>query len=129
MFAQLIKYGLVGIVSTLIHIAVASLYIYSLDENIFMANALGFCIAFTFSYTVQSLYVFGHNLEVPKLVKYFLVQFGALVLALFSSNFLASENLYFQTLVISVLLPLITFVIHKLWTFKDIEENTSYARK
>ena len=123
------KYGLVGAISTFIHIAIASLYIYFLDENIFIANALGFCIAFSFSYTVQSLYVFEHNLEKGKFLKYFLVQMGALLLALFISSFLSLENLYIQTLIISILLPLITFVIHKLWTFKNTEDTNTYATK
>ena len=129
MFIQLIKYGLVGGISTLIHILVASLYIYFLDENIYLANALGFTIAFSFSYTVQSLYVFKHALDAMKLLKYFTVQFGALLLALESSNFLSLENLYVQTLIISILLPLITFVIHKIWTFKDTEDKNNYATK
>ena len=129
MLLQLVKYGLVGGVSTFIHIAIASLYIYFIDENIFMANSLGFCIAFTFSYTIQSLFVFKHPLEVKKLIRYFLVQFGALLIALFSSNFLALENLYIQTLVISILLPLITFIIHKFWTFKNLEDTQNYAAK
>lgn len=129
MFVQLVKYGAVGVISTLIHIAIASLYIYLINKNIYIANALGFTIAFAFSYTVQSLYVFKHALDPVKLLKYFTVQFGALVLALESSNFLALENLYIQTLIISILLPLITFVIHKIWTFKDIEDDTTYAAK
>ena len=126
---QLIKYGLVGGVSTFIHIAIASLYIYLVHENVYIANALGFTLAFAFSYTVQSLYVFKHSLDSYKLLKYFTVQFGALVLALSISNTLTLENLYFQTLIISILLPFITFVIHKLWTFKNLKEDTNYAGK
>ena len=129
LFLQLIKYGAVGIVSTLIHIGVASLFIYLVTQNIYIANALGFSIAFGFSYIVQSLYVFKHPLDAMKLLKYFTVQFGALVLALESSNLLTLENLYVQTLIISILLPLITFVIHKVWTFKDLEDTNNYATK
>ena len=129
MLLQLVKYGLVGIVSTLIHIGVASLYIYLIHQNIFIANIIGFCVAFAFSYTVQSLYVFKHSLGIVKFSKYFLVQFGALIAALIASILLPMENLYIKTVMISILLPLITFVLHKIWTFKDIEEECNYARK
>ncbi|MBL6974066.1 MAG: GtrA family protein [Sulfurimonas sp.] len=129
MFIQLIKYGLVGGVSTLIHIVTASLYIYFFHENIYIANALGFTIAFAFSYTVQSLYVFKHALDPLKLLKYFTVQFGALLVALESSNILSLENLYLQTVIISILLPIFTFIIHKIWTFKETEDTQNYAGK
>jgi len=120
LFLQLVKYGFVGGISTLIHIGVASLYLHYIEKNVVLANVLAFCIAFIFSYTVQSLFVFQHVLEIHKLLKYFTVQFGSLLIALFISYFLVLENLYIQTIIISILLPLITFVIHKTWTFKEI---------
>ena len=126
---QLIKYGLVGGVSTFIHIAIASLYIYLVHENVYIANALGFTLAFAFSYTVQSLYVFKHSLDSYKLLKYFTVQFGALLVALETSKFLSLENLYIQTVIISILLPIFTFAIHKIWTFKETEDTQNYAGK
>jgi len=127
LIVQLIKYGLVGVVSTFIHIGFASLYIYFIGENLYIANALGFSIAFAFSYTVQSLYVFKHPLGLVKFTKYFLVQFGALIAALIASILIPLENLYLKTVIISVLLPLITFVIHKVWTFD--EGGMDYAKK
>ena len=127
---QLLKYGLVGIFSTLIHISIAFLYIYSINGNVLFANISGFCIAFIFSYTVQSLYVFEHKLQLLKTFKYFLVQFSALIIAYFASNILYIENAYIHTILISFLLPLVTFFIHKFWAFKQThEEDTAYATK
>ncbi|MDQ7059605.1 MAG: GtrA family protein [Sulfurimonas sp.] len=127
---QIIRYGLTGGISTLIHISIASSYIYLIDSDVLIANTLGFCIAFIFSYSIQSLFVFKHKLKISKTIKYFLVQLGALMIAYFSSNIFAFENLYIQTLVISFLLPLVTFFIHKSWTFKITrEEKTPYATK
>lgn len=127
---QIVRYGLVGGVSTLIHIATAFLYLYFVKADVLIANTLGFCVAFIFSYTIQSLFVFKHKLKISKTVKYFLVQLGALIIAYFSSNILQLENSYIHTLVISFLLPLVTFFIHKFWTFKgnNTKENT-YASK
>ena len=127
---QLLKYGLVGIFSTLIHVGISFLYIYTISTDVLFANVSGFCIAFIFSYTVQSVYVFKNKLHILKTLKYFLVQFGALMIAYFSSNLLHLENAYIHTLLISFLLPLVTFFIHKFWTFKIVhKEDTPYATK
>ena len=129
MFLQIVKYGFVGVLSTFIHISIAFLYIYFIHKNVFIANILGFFLAFIFSYTVQSLFVFKHTLETKKLIKYFFVQFGALLLALYASHFLVVENLYIQTILVSILLPLVTFIIHKFWTFKNKKDANTYATK
>ena len=127
---QILRYGLVGGISTLIHISAAFLYLYFVKADVLIANTVGFCVAFIFSYTIQSLFVFKHKLKISKTFKYFLVQLGALIIAYFASNILRLENSYIHTLVISFLLPLVTFFIHKFWTFKIIkEEDNTYVTK
>ncbi|WP_415251245.1 GtrA family protein [Sulfurimonas sp.] len=122
---QIVKYGFVGGISTFIHIAISFLYLYYIEQSVFIANTIAFIIAFIFSYTFQSLFVFGHKLQINKVIKYFAVQCSSLFLAFLISHFLFFENLYIQTIVISFLLPLITFFIHKFWTFRIAtdEEN------
>lgn len=129
MFIQLIKYSFVGVFATLIHILVASAYLYFMDAHLIFANVLGFCLAFIFSYTLQSVYVFEHALARTQLLKYLSVQLCALFLALVSSSYTPLENLYLKTLLICILLPLITFCIHKFWTFNTPKDGTLHARK
>lgn len=116
--SKLIRYALIGGSSTLIHLGIAFFWLYTVNSSLFVANTLGFSIAFIFSYTVQSQYVFLHPLSLSKAFRYFLVQFGALLSALILSNVLVGYNSYIKTLVVVVLLPLITFVVHKFWTFR-----------
>ena len=116
---KLIRYALTGGISTTIHIGIAYLYIYFIDDSVWVSNTLGFSIAFLFSYTVQSLYVFKHAIAFKKAFKYFLVQFGSLLSAVLVSNYLPIENSYLKTLVVVLILPLITYIIHKFWTFKE----------
>ncbi|MDD2266022.1 GtrA family protein [Sulfuricurvum sp.] len=116
--SKLIRYALIGGSSTLIHLGIAFLWLYFVNASLLFANMAGFSVAFMFSYTVQSRYVFLHSLSLPKAFRYFLVQFGALLASLFFSNILVGYNSYIKTLIVVILLPLITFVIHKVWTFR-----------
>ncbi len=116
---KIVRYALVGGTATLIHILVASLYIYFINNSVLQSNIIGFLVAYVFSYLVQSKLVFEHAVSIQKAIKYFIVQFGALLLAIFSSEIFDSYNSYLRTLIVAVLLPLITFVMHKFWTFKE----------
>ncbi|MGZ8548573.1 MAG: GtrA family protein [Sulfuricurvum sp.] len=115
---KLLRYALIGGVSTLIHLGSAFLWLYTINPSLFIANMAGFTLAFIFSYTVQSRYVFLHTLTFLKAFKYFIVQFGALLSALILSDMLVGVNNYVKTLLVVILLPLITFAIHKFWTFR-----------
>ncbi len=114
---KIVRYGLVGGVSTFIHFIIALFYIYSINSSVFQSNMVGFTVAYIFSYTIQSKYVFDHAISLEKAIKYFIVQFSALLLAIIVSN-LFETNSYLKTLIVVVLLPLITFLIHTFWTFK-----------
>ena len=115
---KLVRYGFIGGVSTLIHISVASLYIYFINDSLLKSNISGFLVAYIFSYTIQSRFVFEHKVSFSKALKYFLVQIGALVVAIFLSDILEGFNSYIKSVVVALLLPLVTFFIHKFWTFK-----------
>jgi putative flippase GtrA len=115
---KLIRYGFIGGISTLIHIGVASLYIYFIDDSLLKSNISGFLSAYIFSYTIQSKFVFEHKVSFIKASKYFLVQICALLVAIFISDILEGFNSYLKSVVVAMLLPLVTFFIHKFWTFK-----------
>ncbi len=115
---KIIRYGFLGGIATLIHFSVASLYLYFINNSIVQSNITGFLIAYIFSYLMQSKFVFEHKISIEKAIKYFIVQFTSLLLAISLSGLFDDFNSYLRTLIIVVLLPLITFVIHKFWTFK-----------
>lgn len=115
---KIIRYGVIGAVSTAVHVCVAFLYIYYIQNSLFMSNTTGFLVAYLFSYTVQSKYVFQHSVSFVKAFKYFVVQFASLLAAMVFSDNIELPNSYLQTIAVVVVLPLITFVVHKFWTFK-----------
>ncbi|MBD3796131.1 MAG: GtrA family protein [Campylobacterales bacterium] len=116
---QLSKYGLFGIIATLIHLLSAWGVIYLFDVSVFVANTVAFFTAFIFSYIFQTLFVFNSHFHVRKFIKFFLVQYGAFLLSYLLSNIVELQNSYLHTLLIVVIMPLVTFIIHKFWTFKE----------
>ena len=120
---QLSKYGFFGVVATLIHLGSAMSLLYVTNISVFTANSIAFFIAFGFSYIFQTLYVFHSAFHLHKFIKFFLVQFGSFLLSYILSDVVPMENKYMHTLVIVAIMPLVTFTIHKFWTFKEIEER------
>ena len=116
---QLTKYGFFGVIATLIHLFTAWAIIYFFTASAFSANTLAFFTAFIFSYVFQTLYVFHSTFHKKKIVKFFFVQYGTFLLSYLVSNVFMMQNSYLHTLIIVAIMPLITFVIHKFWTFKE----------
>lgn len=114
---KIVRYGLVGTLSTLIHIMMAFLYIYYVNDSIFISNSVGFLSAFGFSYLLQSKVVFQHAVSYKKALKYFLVQFVALLVSIGISDFAPLDNAYVKVILVVIILPLATYFIHKIWTF------------
>ena len=114
---RIVRFGLVGGISTLIHIVAAFLYIYFLGDQVFVANLIGFFCAFWFSYLVQSRFVFNSRVGMNSMSKFFIVQFAALLIAQLISELDAEANSYYRVLFVAIILPLVTFFVHRGWTF------------
>lgn len=118
---KIIRYGCIGGISTLIHIIVAFLYLRFVADSTLFSNLFGFVVAFVFSYSVQSIYVFEHRLSFGKAKRYLVVQLGALALSILVAKLLPYNN-YVRVLIVAFILPVATFFIHKLWTFQEPKE-------
>lgn len=116
---QLSKYGFFGVIATFIHLGVASSVIYFFEAGVFVANSIAFFTAFIFSYIFQTLFVFSTSFHLQKFFRFFLVQYGTFLLSYLLSNIIELSNAYLHTALIVVIMPIITFIIHKFWTFKE----------
>ena len=115
---QLVKYGLLGVIATLIHLLSAWSILYIFGTTVFVANVFAFLIAFSFSYIAQTQYVFQSEFHIVKFFKFFGVQFFTFLFSYVVSNILQIGSNYLHTLLIVAIMPLITFTLHKFWTFK-----------
>jgi len=120
---KIVRYGLIGGISTLIHLGIAAFFLYAIYNSLFWANVTGFMTAYVFSYLMQSLYVFGHAINPVKAFKYFIVQFGSLMTSILISYLFTGYNNYIKTILVVIFMPIVTFVVHKFWTFKELEEE------
>lgn len=116
---RIIVYAVVGGISTLIHILAAYAYIYIVSNSIYMSNIIGFLSAFSFSYIMQSKLVFKKQLSYIKAIKYFVVQFISLLIAIIITDYTPIDNSYLEVVLVIILLPLITYFTHNLWTFSE----------
>lgn len=114
---QIVRYGIIGLISTAIHASVAYCFIYFIGDFFVLSNIVGFSVAYLFSYTMQAKFVFAGCVSFISGVKYLFVQVVALFLAIALSNMLGAVNVYLKILVVVLILPVITFFIHKMWTF------------
>ncbi|RUM75152.1 MAG: GtrA family protein [Sulfurovum sp.] len=115
---KIIRYALIGAIATIIHLSVSTFYIAKIDNTLFVSNVLGFLISYIFSYVMQSKMVFEHAINVEKAIKYFIVQFSSLLLSVFLSDIASEYNNYLKTVMVIIMMPIMTFFIHKMWTFK-----------
>lgn len=61
LIAQIMKFGVVGVVATVIDFAVMNLLYYVLGLDILIANTAGFVISLIFNYLASMKYVFAHK--------------------------------------------------------------------
>jgi putative flippase GtrA len=116
---QLVKYGIVGVISTTIHFCTASLFVMFIYESLLFSNITGFTTAFVWSYYAQSKFVFKSSLSTKKGTKFFIVQTAALVLAVNLAGLAETISIYLKIFIVALVLPVCAFIIHKLWTFVD----------
>ncbi|ASI89269.1 GtrA family protein [Vibrio mediterranei] len=121
---RIVRFALTGGMATAIHIAVAFSYLHIVQDSVLFANIAGFSIAFIFSYFAQTILVFKHKVNWGNAAKFFMVQFGALMISQGVSELFSDLNSYIRVLVVVVILPVVTYLIHKIWTFSD-DKNTA----
>ncbi len=118
---KLVRYGLLGLISTGIHVLVAFIFIRLVGPSLFFSNLAGFFVAYHFSYYAQSKWVFDSGLSLKKSMKYLLVQLISLMLAILFSHTVGTISVHLKVILTAFVLPLITFFVHKVWTFSDKE--------
>ncbi len=121
---RIIRFILTGGMATAIHIAVAFLFLRFAQDNVLYANICGFTIAFFFSYFAQTLLVFKHKVNWNNAIKFFAVQFASLMAAQGISEIFSDVNSYARVLIVVVILPVITYIVHKVWTFSEPNNAT-----
>jgi putative flippase GtrA len=114
---QFFRYVMVGGVATFIHVLVAYLYLYYIDYSLFSSNTIAFFIAFAYSYSYQTLYVFRSKISFINFAKFLIVQLMMVSAAMLIIDNISIYNYYIKTVFVLILITPTSFLLHKFWTF------------
>jgi putative flippase GtrA len=116
---QIIRYTLVGVLSTSAYIAIALLLLYVFDMSLLAANICAFFVPMAISYFGNALWSFEAKGEFRSFGKFSCVSVLTLTLMVVSSRSVSEAGLppYFGILIVAVAIPVISFLLQKLWVF------------
>ena len=115
---QFFRYVMVGGLAFLIHMLVAYMYLYYVEYSLFLSNTIAFFVAFAYSYSNQTLYVFRRKISLINLAKYFIAQLIMITAAMLIIDNISIYNYYIKTVFVLILITPTSFLLHKFWTFK-----------
>lgn len=117
---KLIRFAASGVLATAVHFIVAMTCIEYAGIQPFIANGIAFAVANVFSYIVNALWSFEAGLKVSTYLKFLAASSVGLFFSMAISG--AAQILGLPPVVgvglVVVILPLITFTMHHLWTFR-----------
>lgn len=117
---RLSKFGVTGVVATVIHVVVAMVVITKLAVAPYIANPIAFLIATGFSYAANTLWSFSSQMSHRTLWRYLGVSAFACLATAAISAAAESAQLDFRAgivLVIVIVTPM-NFALHSLWTYR-----------
>ena len=116
---QFIRYGFVGIGSTTIHVTVAFALLHFVEVSLLIANISAFFAALSFSYFGNALWSFESGSGAKSMSKFLVVSVATLSLIVVISNWVTEAGIppYLGIGMIAVVIPLVSFVLQKLWVF------------
>ena len=115
--SQFLRYIMIGGLSFLLHMFVGYMYLYYVEYSLFLSNTLAFFVAFVYSYSCQTLYVFKRKISLINLAKYFIVQLILFIATVLIIDNISIYNYYIKTVFVLVIISPISFLLHKFWTF------------
>ena len=115
---QFFRYVMVGGLAFLIHMLVAYMYLYYVEYSLFLSNTIAFFVAFAYSYSINTLYVFRRKISLINLAKYLIAQLIMITTAMLIIDNISIYNYYIKTVFVLILITPTSFLLHKFWTFK-----------
>lgn len=126
MFAQLLRFGGIGGLATLVHVAVAMIMRGSVEMTPLQSNLAGFVSALLFSYLGHARCTFRVGLNSGTQILRF-VFIALLGLAISSGTVRSAEALGFDfgiaMAVVAVLVPVVTYLALRLWVFETVKQE------
>ncbi|MFZ4791973.1 MAG: GtrA family protein [Candidatus Competibacteraceae bacterium] len=116
---QAIRFALVGSFVTVLHIIVATILIEFLYIHPSISNALAFLCSNLVSYILNTVWSFEKSLNYQSFVRFFTVSFVGFLVTVSIASFAQMMGWHYQIgiAMIVIIVPIISFIIHKKWTY------------
>lgn len=122
--AQLLRFGIVGVAATIVHMSVAFALHYLLNLSPLLSNFFAFLVAWCVSYAGQFSWTFknssaGHKQSAPK---FFAVSVLSLILnqiIIWVTAEYFQIPFYLAVIFVVTSVPLVTFFLSKYWVFRE----------
>jgi len=117
---QATVFAIIGIAATLCHTTIAASSVYMFNFNLIQANTIGYLLAVPISYFGHSLYSFNKAITIRTFIIFFSNNTVLFICTIITSFILEQTNInaYLGILITVILLPIISFIVHKFMTFK-----------
>lgn len=118
-YQSLIKFGVIGVVNTLMHATLVVLTVEFVRLNPVFANIIAFFITNICSYFMNSYWVFYSKVSILSYFRFLFASATALIGAVFFSSLAEFMEWHYMIgiILISTVLPLVTYFVYKLWVF------------
>nr|WP_321445495.1 glycosyltransferase family 39 protein [uncultured Cohaesibacter sp.] len=122
-FLTLMRFGIVGVGATLVHMSVAAGLVHFALANVFIANLAAYMTAFLVAFTGHFLWTFQKGAPLKQAIwRYFVISlsaFGAnnlVLLGLVESGLVSKVT---SVIIAAAIVPAISYVASRLWGFKE----------
>jgi putative flippase GtrA len=118
--SQIVRFGLVGVLATLVHMGVSLSAHRWLDAPPLLANSLGWCVAVGCSMAGHALFTFRQALTPARMLRFTLVSFASIAfssLLVYAGEHLSRLPANVYLVGAPLLTPVFTYLCHSLWTF------------
>ena len=119
---QLMRFGIVGVLSTLIHACIATIMIKFLLSSQVVANCSAFVCATFFSYIAHTRYSFVASFSKKTSLRFIVVVSICFFITAILAKIAEYFNMPYQIGIVLVLsiVPIISYLLHRFWTYKCI---------
>ena len=122
---HVIRYGIVGIIGTILHIGTLALLVERFQVNPVLSSVTGFLFAFIISYFLNFFWVFNSSREhLTTSIRYLVVSVFGLVLSTLIMYTVVDILQWWYgwgALCIILVIPVSNFILNYLWTFGALD--------
>jgi len=120
---QFIRFCIVGIISTLLHIIVASVMLYGFGKDLIISNLVAYLFAFGLSYLSNAIWSFNTKPTADNFQKY--LASSLLILVVISSlSYLIKVNHWpndIGVLLVALIIPILNYLLLQAFVFKHLK--------